>query len=136
MRALIVDTNAYARYLAGEERILDAFGAADRVFVPVFVLGELFAGFRGGTKERLNRQILDRFLGKSSVAVLEATRDTAEYFGIIRDALKKAGRPIPLNDVWIAAQAMETGSILATYDPHFLAVPGLRIWDELVPASS
>jgi tRNA(fMet)-specific endonuclease VapC len=45
--------------------------------------------------------------------------------------LKKAGRPIPLNDVWIAAHALETGSVLVTYDAHFAAVPGLRLWDEL-----
>jgi tRNA(fMet)-specific endonuclease VapC len=131
MKKLIADTNAYVRYLAGEEKILDYFAAADQIYLPVFVLGELFAGFRGGSKEQQNRRILDQFLGKSSVGVLEATRETAEYFGIIKAALKKAGRPIPLNDVWIAAQVLETGSVLATYDPHFLAVPGLRIWDAL-----
>ena len=63
--------------------------------------------------------------------MLQATRDTAEYFGLNKAALKKAGRPIPLNDVWIAALGLETGFVLATYDPHFLAVPGIRIWDEL-----
>jgi tRNA(fMet)-specific endonuclease VapC len=134
MKKLIVDTNAYVRYLSGEEKVLDYFAAADRIYLPVFVLGELFAGFSGGTKERENRRILDQFLSKSSVGLLEATRETAEYFGIIKAALKKAGRPIPLNDIWIAAQALETGSVLATYDPHFLAVPGLRIWDALSEA--
>ena len=136
MKKLIVDTNAYARYLAGDEKILDYLAAADRIFVPIFVLGELYAGFRGGAKEPWNRRILDQFLGKSSVSVLEATRETAEYFGIIKAALKKAGQPIPLNDVWIAAQALETGSVLVTYDPHFQSVPGLRVWDELGPSGS
>jgi len=131
MRSIVVDTNAYVRYLAGDAAVLACFGAAERVLLPVFVLGELFTGFRGGTQERENRRVLERFLTKPSVEVLEATRETAECFGLIKDALKKAGRPIPLNDVWIAAQALETGSVLVTYDPHFLAVPGIRIWDGL-----
>ncbi len=42
----------------------------------------------------------------------------------------KRNRPTPLNDVWIAAQALETASVLMTYDAHFAAVPGLRLWDE------
>jgi tRNA(fMet)-specific endonuclease VapC len=97
----------------------------------VFVLGELSAGFRYGSMEKANRQTLEAFLGIPAVQVLEATRETAEYFGLIRTALKKSGRPIPLNDVWVAAHALETGSVLVTYDTHFAAVPGLRIWDGL-----
>lgn len=75
-------------------------------------------------------KVLEQFLAKPGVAVLEATQETAEYFGMIKAALKKTGRPIPLNDVWIAAHALETASILVTYDARFAAVPGLRTWDE------
>ena len=131
MRAVLLDTNAYVRFLAGDERVLASLAGAGHVYLSVFVLGELLAGFRLGTKERPNRQLLERFLGKPGVAVLEATRETAEYFGLIKSALKKAGQPIPLNDVWIAAQALETGAVLITYDLHFAVVPGLRTWDEL-----
>jgi tRNA(fMet)-specific endonuclease VapC len=131
MRAILLDTNAYVRFLAGDERVLDSLAKAGRVYVSVFVLGELLAGFRLGTKERPNRQILERFLAKPGVEVRDATRETAEYFGLIKSALKKAGQPIPLNDVWIAAQALETGSVLITYDSHFAVVPGLRTWDML-----
>ena len=131
MRTVLLDTNAYARFLAGDERVLSALARADRVHMSVFVLGELAAGFRAGGREKQNRQVLDRFLAKSSVTVLDATRETAEYFGLIKDALRRSGQPIPLNDVWIAAHALETGSVLVTYDAHFSAVPGLRTWDEL-----
>ncbi len=131
MRAVLLDTNAYVRFLAGDERVLASLAGAGHVYLSVFVLGELLAGFRLGTKERPNRQLLERFLAKPGVAVLEATRETAEYFGLIKSALKKAGQPIPLNDVWIAAQALETGAVLITYDLHFAVVPGLRTWDEL-----
>ncbi|MCX6570463.1 MAG: type II toxin-antitoxin system VapC family toxin [Candidatus Aminicenantes bacterium] len=131
MRAVLLDTNAYVRFLAGDERALGCLAHADRVHMSVFVLGELIAGFRAGTREKQNRQVLDRFLAKPGVEVLDATRETAEYFGLIKVALKKAGRPIPLNDVWIAAHALETGAVLVTFDTHFAAVPGLRTWDEL-----
>ena len=131
MRNVLVDTNAYIRYLAGDERVLDELARAGRVHMSVFVLGELYAGFRAGAQEKRNRKILEQFLDKPGVAVLEATQETAEYFGMVKAALKTAGRPIPLNDVWIAAQALETASVLVTYDAHFTAVPGLRLWDEL-----
>jgi tRNA(fMet)-specific endonuclease VapC len=131
MRAVLLDTNAYVRFLAGDNRVLSCLACAGRVYISVFVLGELFAGFRAGSKEKQNRKILDRFLAKPGVTILDATRETAEYFGLIKAALKKSGQPIPLNDVWIAAHALETGAVLVTYDTHFAAVPGLRTWDEL-----
>lgn len=131
MRTLLLDTNAYAKYLRGDPRVLGALAGAGSVYMSVFVLGELFAGFRSGSMEKENRGILEAFLGKPAVRVLDATRETAEYFSLIRSALKKAGRPIPLNDVWVAAHALETGSVLVTYDRHFGDVPGLRIWGEL-----
>ena len=131
MRAVLLDTNAYAKYLRGDPAVLDALARAGLVYMSVIVLGELFAGFRNGSMEKVNRQILESFLGKPAVRVLEATRETADYFGLIKSALKKAGRSIPLNDVWIAAHALETGSVLVTYDIHFKDVPGLRVWPEL-----
>ncbi|MCX6569073.1 MAG: PIN domain-containing protein [Candidatus Aminicenantes bacterium] len=79
MRAVLLDTNAYVRFLAGDDRVLSCLA----------------------------------------------------YFGLIKAALKRSGQPIPLNDVWIAAHALETGAVLVTYDTHFTAVPGLRTWDEL-----
>lgn len=131
MTKVLLDTNAYVRFLAGDEKVFDVLAAAERVYMSVFVLGELEAGFRAGLKRPENRRILGRFLEKPSVAVLEASRDTAETFGMVKDSLRKSGQPIPTNDVWIAAHALETGSLLVTHDSHFRAVPGLRLWDEL-----
>ncbi|OGD36078.1 MAG: twitching motility protein PilT [Candidatus Aminicenantes bacterium RBG_19FT_COMBO_58_17] len=130
MRKILLDTNAYVRFLRGDEKVMTYLAQADSVCVSVFVLGELYAGFRAGGKERNNRQILERFLLKPTVTVLEATIETADIFGLIMASLKKSGNPIPINDLWIAAHALETGSILLTYDHHFAVVPGLRLWDE------
>lgn len=131
MKKILLDTNAYVRFLRGDERVLGYLARADTVFMSVFVLGELLAGFRAGGKEKDNRRILERFLLKSSVTVLDGTMDTADLFGLVMASLKKSGTPIPINDVWIAAHALETGSVLVTFDEHFTAVPGLRLWDEL-----
>jgi tRNA(fMet)-specific endonuclease VapC len=131
MRKILLDTGAYARFLAGDEKVLDRLAASDRVYMSVFVLGELLAGFRAGVKERHNRRILERFLSKPGVSVLEATTETAEYFAMVKTNLRSAGRPIPSNDVWIAAHALDAGAVLVTYDRRFRAVPGLRLWDEL-----
>ena len=129
MKKIILDTNAYARLLAGDDDVLSAASSAETVYMSVFVLGELFAGFDGGAKKRENREILQRFLMKPSVKILNATAETAEVFGQVKFNLKRSGTPLPINDVWIAAHALETGSVIVTYDTHFKSIPGLRLWE-------
>ena len=129
MKKVVLDTNAYTRLLAGEERVLDTLGEAEMVYMSIFVLGELYAGFARGTKAQENRDTLRRFLLKPPVKILNATAETAKVFGEVKSNLIKAGNPIPVNDVWIAAHAIETGSVLITYDVHFKKVPGLRFWN-------
>jgi tRNA(fMet)-specific endonuclease VapC len=131
MKKILLDTNAYVRFLRGDEKVLGYLAQADTVYMSVFVLGELMAGFRGGAKKKANRRLLERFLLKSTVTVHDATMETADIFGLVMAALRKSGTPIPINDIWIAAHALETGSILVTYDDHFASVPGLRLWDEM-----
>jgi tRNA(fMet)-specific endonuclease VapC len=130
MKKILLDTNAYVRFLRGDEKVMDCLARADTVYMSVFVLGELFAGFKAGSKEKGNKQLLERYLLKPTVSVLDATMDTADIFGFIMASLRKSGTPIPINDVWIAAQCLETGSLLITYDNHFAQIPGLRLWDE------
>ena len=130
MKKIVVDTNAWAQLLTGNEMVLDQIANADTVYMSIFVLGELFAGFSGGSKEKQNREILKRFLLKPTVKILNATTETAEVFGHIKSNLKTAGTPIPINDVWIAAHAIETGSVLVSFDAHFTNVPGIRLWNE------
>ena len=131
MKKIVLDTNAYTRLLAGEEDVLDVIGTAETVYMSIFVLGELYAGFAGGTKERGNKDTLNRFLRKPSVKILNATSETAEVFGMVKQDLKKAGTPLPINDVWIAAHTLETGSTLVTYDGHFKKIAGIRRWDKV-----
>lgn len=129
MRKILVDTSAYSDLLSGSEQVLKVLARADLVYMSIFVLGELYAGFKGGSRETLNRDLLARFLSRPTVRVLSATQETAEVFAEVKHSLKRAGTPLPINDVWIAAHAIETGSVLATFDSHFQRINGLRLWD-------
>jgi tRNA(fMet)-specific endonuclease VapC len=131
MNKIILDTNCYAAYLAGDREVLQILIEAKVTFMSIFVLGELYAGFKGGTREKENNTILGTFLKKPSVITLNASVETAELFGMVKNTLKLAGRPIPINDVWIAAHALEYGAVLVTRDQHFLNIPGLRLWDNI-----
>ncbi len=129
MKSIILDTNAYAAFLAGNHAILDALSQAETVFMSVIVLGELQAGFRGGHKRAENERILEKFLTRPGVLPLLLSLETARIFGEIKAGLARAGTPVPINDVWLAAQTVETGSVLVTLDAHFRRVPGLRLWN-------
>ena len=129
MNKILLDTNAYSAYLAGDDRVFDVLTQAGLVYMSIFVLGELYSGFKGGRKEKNNLEILNKFLVKPTVHILDATSETAESFATIKYALKKSGTPLPINDIWIASHAMETGAVVITYDQHFKQIPGLRLWN-------
>ena len=128
MRKLLLDTFAYASFLSGDKDVLEALSASDAIYVSIIVLGELHAGFRGGRRRTENERTLSDFLRRPGVSTLPLTEETARIFGEVKESLRRAGTPIPINDVWIAAQALETGSGLASYDAHFQRIPGLRLW--------
>lgn len=128
MNAILLDTNAMTALFQGDTTVLDAVATADCVYASAIVIGELEAGFRGGSRYAVNLAILNRFLGKSTVTVMPVGRATGECFGRIKQSLKRKGTPIPINDIWLAAQSMETGAVLVTYDGHFDLVDGLRLW--------
>jgi tRNA(fMet)-specific endonuclease VapC len=131
MKRLLLDTSAYTALLTGDREVFSRLAESETVFMSIFVLGELYAGFRGGKKERENRERLASFLAKPPVKILPATQDTAEIFGLVKDRLRRTGTPIPINDVWISAQTMEAGAQLVTYDLHFKRVEGLLLWEGL-----
>ena len=130
MNRILLDTNSYTAFLTGDERVLNALTEAETAFLSAIVIGELYAGFCGGNRLKENKSLLARFLQKSNVRVLDVTAETGEVFGQIKNELQKAGTPIPLNDVWLAAQAMETGSVIVSFDAHFDQVSGLRRWTQ------
>jgi len=120
-----VDTNRLTDLLRGDARLAERLGACDEVWVPLMVLGEIKAGFLGGAQRHRNEALLQRFLAKATVSVLLPGRETAEHYGRIFVQLKRAGTPVPDNDLWIAALALEHDLTLITRDRHFERIPQL-----------
>ena len=122
---VLLDTSAYSALQRGDARILAVLRRSQAVAIPVVVLGELHSGFRLGNRCPENEELLARFLSKPSVRVLNVTEGTALRYAEIDVFLRKKGRPIPRNDVWIAALALEHGMHLLTLDVHFEEIPML-----------
>ncbi len=120
-----VDTNRLTDLLRGDARLAERLGTCEEVWVPLTVLGELKAGFHGGTQRPRNEALLQRFLAKATVSVLLPSRETAEHYARIFVQLKRAGTPVPDNDLWIAALVLEHDLTLITRDRHFERIPQL-----------
>lgn len=88
-------------------------------------MGELLSGFRGGTKESTNRKELEQFLDSPRVNLLTLDEETAEHYAKIYREVKKKGKPIPTNDLWVAASAMRHALAIFSYDEHFQISLGL-----------
>lgn len=123
MKRVLLDTSAYSNLMRGNKKIAELLDEADEVFLCAIVIGELFAGFKRGSKEEDNKSVLKEFLAVTNVGVLDIGDSTAERYAIILEFLKKGGTPIPTNDIWIAASAMQHGLVLLTSDQHFSLLP-------------
>ena len=131
MKKVLLDTNAYSALLRGDQKVFDVLAKAGRIYISSVVLGELFAGFRGGSRFVENKRRLEQFMERPQVELLVVGFETADIYGVVKQRLKQAGKPIPLNDIWIASHALETGAVLISYDNHFQHVAGIRLWDEI-----
>jgi tRNA(fMet)-specific endonuclease VapC len=119
---VLLDTSAYSAFKRGHEGIRRSLQEAEEICVPSIAIGELQAGFRGGTKERENRDGLRKLLSSPRVRILAVDEEAAERYGIIQHDLRVAGTPIPTNDIWISAVAMRDGLRVVTTDPHYKRV--------------
>jgi len=127
---LLLDTDAYSALKRGHPAVAVLVRRSEQILFSTVVAGELLYGFRSGTRYERNRAELDEFLANPFVTVVPVTLATAHRFSIIAAGLKERGRPIPVNDIWIAAQAMETGADLLSFDRHYQLVDGLA-WHDL-----
>ena len=98
---------------------------SQEVVLSAVVIGELLYGYRYGSRLARNLRELDDFLANPHVTLVTVGRTTADRYSRIATALRAKGRPIPTNDIWIAAHAMETGAELISSDGHFKHVDGL-----------
>jgi tRNA(fMet)-specific endonuclease VapC len=131
VRAILLDTNAYTAFMLGATDEVEVLAHAEQLYLNSVVLGELLGGFAAGTREARNRIELTRFLDSPRVDVLPVTARTADSYALVYSGLRRKGQPIPTNDLWIAASALEHGAALLTRDAHFAHVDGLRCGQRL-----
>ena len=132
MRALL-DSNAYSLLMRGQEQVAEIVRAADELLFSAVVVGELLYGFRQGSRFEQNAADLRSFLTSAYSTFVDVGPVTADRYSRIAASLRAKGRPIPTNDVWIAAHAMETGADLVSADSHFEHVEGI-VWTP-IPAT-
>jgi tRNA(fMet)-specific endonuclease VapC len=122
---LILDTNAYVGFKLGHIKLVEYIIQAEKLWMSPIVLGELMFGFRNGSSFSRNMEELKDFLSNPAVAIPPISDITSDRYSRIAAQLKQQGTPIPANDIWIAAQTMETGAELVTMDLHFKTINGL-----------
>jgi len=120
---ILLDTSAYIAFLKGHPEIKQTIQKADEINLNPVVLGELLAGFMKGRRAAQNREILKEFMGSPRVRLMAIDEETSERYAAIFNYLREEGTPIPTNDLWIAANAMQFGLRVVTTDRHFQQVP-------------
>jgi tRNA(fMet)-specific endonuclease VapC len=127
MKSLLIDTNIYSYALNGNADVIKVLQRTQKIAICSISIGELLSGFKAGSKEKKNRAELEEFLDSPRLQLINIDEDTAEFYAEIQNGLKKKRRPIPTNDIWIAATALQHGLKLYTSDQHFKYVPGLML---------
>lgn len=125
--AYLLDTSAYSAFKRGHKQVVGVCRYAEKIVVPCVVLGELYAGFRLGGRESLNRRELATFMRSPRVSTVDVDEATAERYAAIRTFLREAGTPVSANDMWIAACAMRHGLAVLTCDSDFLRIPQIIV---------
>jgi len=121
----MLDTSAYVGFKRNTVEAVEIIVKAELIVFSPVVMGELMFGFRNGTRFKENMDDLDRFLKHEAVDLVPIGKITSDRYSRIAVKLRQQGSPIPTNDIWIAAQAMEQGAELITSDQHFDKINGL-----------
>ena len=127
MNRLLIDTNIYSHALKGDPAVVEELQKATGIAIASISIGELLSGFKAGSREKENRAELAQFLDSPRVRLYGIDEETAEFYADILNRLKAAGKPIPTNDVWIAAVALQHGFKLYSKDRRFQYVQGLLL---------
>ncbi|MDY6938708.1 MAG: type II toxin-antitoxin system VapC family toxin [Cyanobacteriota bacterium] len=120
----LLDTNIIIALFAGDTSVMQSLALANEVFLPSIVLGELYYGARKSGRSQKNLERIEALVTNSSIIKCDA--DTARQYGDVKNRLKMKGRPLPENDVWIAALALQYDLTLVTRDAHFQEVDNLK----------
>lgn len=122
---IAIDTNRLVDFFRDEPEAVTAVQEAREIFVPFVSAAELRAGFLGGKKGTVNERIFTKFLNSARVQILLANEETTHHYARLFQQLRKQGTPIPTNDLWIAALALQNDLPLLSRDRHFDSIPQL-----------
>lgn len=122
-----VDTSAYSANARNDERVTKWFDPDNYIYIPIIMLAELRSGFANGTRQQLNDAILTEFLDSAYTEILHITEMTTHIYAEIFTTLRKIGKPINTNDMWIAALALENDLPLLTTDADFQNIKSLTL---------
>jgi tRNA(fMet)-specific endonuclease VapC len=120
----LLDTNIIIGLFANDSEIVEKIPNAGEIAVPCIVIGELCYGANKSVKSEENLERIDDFARNNTILICD--ENTAKYYGIVKDRLRIKGRPIPENDIWITAIALQHGLTLITRDEHFKDVENLK----------
>lgn len=120
----LLDTNIVIALFSEDKEVIEKIRNAREIYIPSIVLGELFYGAYNSSKQKKNLERLEKF--RKEIGILECGDETAKIYGEIKYELKKKGRPIPENDIWIGAIAIQYKLTLASKDNHFQHLDNLK----------
>ena len=121
----LLDSNIISAWLKGEESVADKVDQSSAIYLSVVVLGELYYGANFSSQVQKNIKVIKKLVDQYRLLLLNV--ETAIEYGKIKSALRKKGRPIPENDIWIAAVAVRHKLTLVTCDKHFQEISGLKV---------
>jgi tRNA(fMet)-specific endonuclease VapC len=119
LSAYCLDTSAYSNFRRGHDQLVALIDRADWIGVPTVAMGELRTGFLLGSRHERNESELQEFLASPVVEVLGVDAETSRHYAEIVADLRRAGTPLPTNDIWIASTAARHGAAVLTCDDHF-----------------
>jgi len=122
---IALDTNRLTDLFQGDDTLAGQLGTCEEVWIPLMVLAEIKAGFYGGNRQGRNEALLTGLLARNTVGILLPGRETAKHYARLFVQLKRAGTPVPDNDLWIGALVLENDLTLVTRDSHFDRIPQL-----------
>lgn len=125
-RRFLLDANVIIDHIEGCKHLPETVLKSETMFVSRIAIAEMKAGFDDTRRGIRAREALELFLRLSNVVEITLTSATTDLYAKVFRSLHAAGRPIPVNDIWLAAQALEHGAVLVSRDRHFEAVANLR----------
>lgn len=123
----LLDTNILIKLFAGDENVTGWLKKAPEIYIPSIVLGELYYGAQKSSNKKTNLAKINEVSTNSNIIPCDS--QTARHYGIIKNQLKEKGKPIPENDIWIGAIALQHRLTLVTKDVHFKEIEGMVLID-------